>query len=630
MQLLRRIAPVLAVGLVAAGLVVLDPSGPPAFALVSPPQPLTWNPAAVGVEANTLNPSQWNTALNANPNKVLSNVRTIGSGASKVGVTGALGTVGVAVGGFMVGTDLGTGIAGSLGLPTTGSFWCDLGVATGVGESCAIGPSVDYVINSDAPPGKPPGWVDANRATTVLQGTVTYSFDYWAEFTGVAEVLSAPAWHGTGEIVVKATVSGICHDTSYATGSRPSFGVAAYTVPRSNLAAEPTVTASSALGAVTSCTAPETWTRTATLTLAASSNVVLDHLVVTVGSESAGLGTGTAYLPVSGLQWWPEASPNRPVETSSDPQRWWRTTWECSTGTPGGVQQSAPFRESDVEWPAMPNAVCDPSAVVTSILVEQLTEGMEAVEVYRWDAPAGYREWATSNCAGGGCQLLLSRIDEVTGKRLSCFSNSSLCTQWSEDPAREDKYECSYGGEVVPLTDCLVYAPSFDPEADVSYADPEGNVGTGTGTDPGSEPQDDNCPPPFSWTSMFNPWWHYKSVTCALSEVFVPKSPLRTAQVSQALDASVLGAVGDASGTVGASFETLGSRQCGVIVETEPTVMLGNGVTVDTCGYPWSSMGAIRLVVGTGFILGAVIIGIKSVMRTIRVEVDQAPTAGAS
>ncbi|WHP17852.1 hypothetical protein [Cellulomonas sp. ES6] len=528
---LRRISTVVAAVLVGLGLVVLDPHAPAAMAYQAPP-PITWNPGAVGTQPNVMNPGQWDSYLNANPNKVVGNTATTGAGGGKVGLRGFGGSAAAAVGGFVVGTEIGTGLATALGLPTTGSFWCDLGALFG---TCGAAASVDYVVNSDvAGLANPPGWATANHATVTLVGTTTYPGDYWADATVTVQVDAAPSWHESGSVSVTAVTSGICHDVAASTGGQGPGGLFVYGVPRTNPGVAPTVLSSASLAPSAGCTgAPQQRSRTLTV----GSDWLFVRAEVVVGGQSVGEAT---YQPVRTLRWYPEASPERPPAVEPDPQRWWKSTWQCSAGTPGGSQQSSPFRESDPEWPGFPSAQCDPGAVVTSLLVQQITEGLtDAVTVIDWTADPGYVEWANSSCAGGGCTLLLSRIDQVTGARVSCFSNPTLCASWAADPAREQNYECTYGGSVVALEDCLVYAPTFQ-TGGANYADPEGNVdpdaGTDPGTDPGSDPGSEDCPPPFSWASAFNPWWYYKSTLCALEDAFVPtQSQVKVEQIGQAL-----------------------------------------------------------------------------------------------
>lgn len=534
---LRRISAVVAVVLVGLGLVVLDPNGPSAIAYTgTPPLPLTWVPAQVTEVPNTMNPDQWNKTLTNNPNRVIANPGTAGSGLSKLGGTlnGAAGVIGAAT----VGVTAGTWISDMVGLPTSGSFVCDVGTAF-FGSDCALGPQVAYEANGDVlgtavPAGWPHGNVMSDYATTLADRT-------WASGTVVRlNVSSAPGFRSSsGTVTLTTTYSGVwlpgnlTGDPLSATGLTAVFRHVSTGVLYGVSIGSSRCTWS---GPVETCTYPS---------IVGPANTVFDHLESRVTRQVFQAGPVTMPLASSpGLDWYPEGHESWVPEKVENPSRWWRTTWQCSAGAPGGTRTSDPWHETDPEWPGFPQAECSAGSVATSILVEQITQGVDgSTVIFEWAASDGYKEWANSECVGGGCELLLHRIDEVTGRRLSCFGDNSLCVDWSTDPNRDENYECSYGGKVIPLDNCLPYVPTFNPEAPGNYADPDGNPPTAPAPGPGGEPtpetpaRDESCPPPFTWTSLVNPWWYYKSTVCALQDVFVPtNSAAQMQRIKNAID----------------------------------------------------------------------------------------------
>lgn len=506
---LRRISAVVAVVLVGLGLVVLDPNGPTAMAYQGPPPaPITWVPSQVTEVPNTMTPEQWNRTLTQNPNKVIGNPATTGAGGSKIGV-GPNGAA-AAIGGFMLGTEIGTWAAGAMGLPTSGSFWCDLGTALTISE-CAMQSAPGYTPNADLGATGEPGWLNG---VNVMQSGNAYRLEAHAiDESGTAD---------GGTVTIRVN-----YRRFYA----------------SNLSTDGKIMAIFAYPVSGSSSLVRNFQRPA------NTVVEFQHDFVYSWPRSSSLPQSVTIRPTDftgmpDLVYYPKVSTLRPPDPVVDPQRWWRTTWQCSAGAPGGSKTSEPFKETDAEWPGFPQAQCDAGSVVISYLVEQITQGVEgSTVIFEWAASDGYKEWANSECVGGGCELLLHRIDQVTGRRLSCFGDTSLCVDWSKDPNKEENFECSYGGKVIPLDNCLPYVPTFNPEAPGNYADPDGNPPSAPAPGPGGEPtpetppRDESCPPPFTWTSLVNPWWYYKSTVCALQDVFVPtNSAAQMQRIKTAID----------------------------------------------------------------------------------------------
>lgn len=521
---LRRIVSAVAVVLVGLGLVVFDPSGPQALAYTSvPAPPITWLPKTTTPEVNTMTPGQWNTALNTNPNKVYGNPGVSGTAAGKVGgnVLGSgAGAGAVAVGGFLVGTDLGTEISSVIGLPTSGSFICDVG--TMFGSKCALGQASTYEANGDIGAPTPPGWANGATLTGYKYGGTPYWL-YWSDGAAVsASVTAAPAFGAvSGRLTVQVSHAGTWNPHPASPNEQPQPLIQPWAVFRTGATyagVQMTSADCSWSGSVYVCTK-----------VVQSTGAVFDHveLIPASGSFVGGVLLDM-WTTIKGLPWYPQGHTKWVPGQDANPQRWWETTWQCSAGAPGGSQRSAGFTEADPEWPGFPTAQCTAGSVVTSILVDQITENGESQRVWEWTAGDGYTEWADTypQCVGGGCELLLKRIDLVTGARVSCFDNPTLCAKWMADPNKGEQYECSYGGTVVALEQCFVYAPTFEMGPGSNYADPDGNVdpnpSPGGETDPDGPARDESCPPPFSWSSLFNPWWYFKGTVCALQSAFVP------------------------------------------------------------------------------------------------------------
>lgn len=233
--------------------------------------------------------------------------------------------------------------------------------------------------------------------------------------------------------------------------------------------------------------------------------------------------------------WYPVGHSSRPATPDQNPDRWWRTQSLCESGY-SGTRDSPHFKETDASFPSPPDPQCDGSAV-SGVTVSYEGTGMASQLLYEWHMPPELKQWAAQypECTNATCLLELSRVDSQTGARLACFDNPSLCADWVSDPDRVTNYQCTYGTHDVPLEECYVYGPTFKaPGGDgaVQYGDPatgEGLPGSSPGT---GESGGDGCPPAFSWAGLFNPWWYYKGVSCALREAFVPSGDLVAAQVS--------------------------------------------------------------------------------------------------
>ena len=337
-------------------------------------------------------------------------------------------------------------------------------------------------------------------------------------------------------------------------------------------------------------------------------------------------GSGTA---ADRAIWYPEGHALRPPENDPDPVRQWQTDWECTSG-PGGSAKSESYRETYKLWPSPPQASCT-SGEVSALTITQLTENGQPQLVYEWKIPAGDAAFLDKfpQCGTGGC--LLDLTTSVTGTDVSCFQSPELCTDWLHSTDRDTDYQCWYAGEKTVIQDCFLYGPTFNRalvEEGKIYGNPENgeplqpsdgvNPGPGTGTGEGNDPPEDpNCPPPFSITSVLKPWWYYKGLECGLRWAFVPAGVGGvTSSIFGAYEASAAGGLVDATEKL---LSTPMNGSCGVLFAVEPSVFGGTTFSVDTCGPFWQGAGPIRALLGVSMVLLSTIAGLRLALSALGV-----------
>ncbi len=152
-------------------------------------------------------------------------------------------------------------------------------------------------------------------------------------------------------------------------------------------------------------------------------------------------------------------------------------TWTGGTAS----ADSATFRESEG---ALPNPVCPPvpedSAFESLEIREVNLEDNSWSVVYLQDATDEYSAWwsAYPECVNGSCLLDLQQSS------LSCFSSGVNCQGWFEDPGRAATYTCRYGTHSVDLSECFVYSPSFEGDDGHGYGDPVDGSAVASPTSP--------------------------------------------------------------------------------------------------------------------------------------------------
>lgn len=455
-----------------------------------------------------------------------------GPGAKKVGLKMAKGAGGAVAGiiGFNLAYEFTSSVVGGLFGMESNGFICDISQAFSDSD-CSVSADPGYVPNSDAI-GKPMGWANTNVLGLTYNGsssaypkTATFTVDIVGPepvFNSATGTYSVTVTLGDYQCVgngLGVSINGVAIGRNPSTGATSQWG-----------------------GGQKSGTVQATCnsSNSATMTWTGNSSVAFDHLEFFVSS--------TAYTanPVR-VFWYPQGHSLWTPGANGDPRRHWLTSWQCEIG--GGVimhgsAESEPFFESDPEWPGFPEATCDNGTLV-EWHVDQLSDGLDPLRIFEWTLPDDVAEWAAEypECTDASCTLELQRLDKTTGKAMACFDAPDLCADWFADPQKTENYQCVYGTKVIALDECNLYAPTFSQKLGGGIGDPvTGEKTDTTTTGPGTAPTDPlitqpgtslwgsnnrpgNCPPPFSWSSLINPWWYYQGVKCALVEAFIPAEP---------------------------------------------------------------------------------------------------------
>lgn len=543
---MRRAGLFVVAALVALSVGVVVPAGS-AQALVSVPPPVQ----ATG--------SQWSTAFTAQDPKVINQVigktgggyvspAQVGSAARKVGTFASEGSAGAVLAAAWVGVETGGLIAKGLGLSPDGNTGCELGaVLTGNGFASCGPKASTYMADSDVATFQN-GWLGGAATTGVRDltlpglGAVTgHVTDTATErtvgggWTGECPAVGNDASPASFTLNVRFYVY-VLFSGSYQSRGSSLQGGGTCNVKTGSITGTPNPY-NFGVSTVAGMSQPFI---VSTFDAAGTTYPSWAALNAAIKSASTGSFVGSdGQTYQNQVTYYSLANPLRPPDVGSSPVRHWRTDWTCGPGSTGSAMSSA-FNESTASWPAFPTATCEAGAL-DSVKVWQMTAGLDDSLVYEWSLPTEYtsNNPAPDECSTATpCDLLLER-QQTPGstKYSSCFSNPAACVDWWTETAHgtqaveASEYRCTYGGVSLVLKECAVYAHLFDKGV---YANPKTGETTSTTTtpDPSGPEQDANCPPPFSWSSLVNPWWYYKGVVCALSEAFVPNSATVTAQVT--------------------------------------------------------------------------------------------------
>lgn len=185
---------------------------------------------------------------------------------------------------------------------------------------------------------------------------------------------------------------------------------------------------------------------------------------------------------------------------------------------------------------------------------------------------------------GNGHGLVLEKVTGLTTS--SCMTWAADCSGWWEATDEGttpvvggSTYRCTYGGSQIDLAQCGPYRHTFDTKTSTpTITDPvtgtetpwtaqpsTGNsinpgTGPGTGASPGSQCFD------TGWAEVANPIdWVLLPVKCALVWAFVPRASVVTTSqstIQTTWQASRVGQLATAVGTIGPAFESLGAGGC--------------------------------------------------------------------
>ncbi|MDQ1628085.1 MAG: hypothetical protein QOI54_1829 [Actinomycetota bacterium] len=372
------------------------------------------------------------------------------------------------------------------------------------------------------------------------------------------------------------------------------------------------------------------------------------------GGKQATLGATAGCVDHLGLlDMWVDATDNTAghtrfpaapaAQTSPDPLRLWQTTYRCTLldgSSPSTVVlPSEQFRESDAAWPLVPQATCDGGDVLDYVKIERIVPDGSAPDtvVSEWTRNQATKDWQSAypSCGDGHCKLLLFRVDGAT--RLSCFANPAACTSWFEDPAKADRYQCTYAGAEVALSECNAYRAVFDPAratrakrapavgSEPNTADPLTGALPDPSADTGSLPDGDTqsdpgCPPDFNILSVLNPFWYYSTSVCAARALFEPSpGALQTAHASASAGWAGTGvpAWGDALGGVGTTLAGIGASAGGCAGPHFSITLAHHGYDfdpLDACSQP---MQGVALVVKLFASIAVLVAGARFCARPV-------------
>lgn len=334
--------------------------------------------------------------------------------------------------------------------------------------------------------------------------------------------------------------------------------------------------------------------------------------------------TFTGNAQSSGIRYYLPASPSRPAAQSATPDRHWLTTATCQAknGPVISITGISPaFKETASEWPQYPIAQCPDGTVPVASKVDLTGPDPTTAPLKRLStvtAPKQWTDWLTANpdCWNGGCPVLLEQ-HMPDGSWRSCFANEAGCADWFTDPNKTSDFRCTQNGNVLALSDCNFYSPSFDPvqrAKGIVYANPKDGVAAvpsqapvdnpvktnpapvpdpSTGTDPGSASPDSSPCFPSGW-SAFNPLeWVLHPLQCA----FIPSQSTFTqaqTKLTTAYNKTAIGEWFSAIGAVG-SIGVADGGCGGVSMDLPSAVTLGNSThshqtIFATCDEPWKTI----------------------------------------
>lgn len=257
---------------------------------------------------------------------------------------------------------------------------------------------------------------------------------------------------------------------------------------------------------------------------AAGSTLYSVNLSSTDKDKIPTLADGQGSLPFSYFSPYSPSAEQFP-QSINDPLR----RLECIIAASNGQTYSAvtgQYRDSNGTLPAVKCPELPQGVNMVGIKVESVTETGERTNLLDQTTTPEYQKLTTDfpECGTGACILDLRKSS--TNK--SCFMAPDACADWFADPNKTENYKCRYGEHSVTLSECNIYAPTFQEEAVKTGKTVLGDIAQTTPVpraDPTPETGDQPSPCwPTGW-GVFNPLaWVLQPLQCA----FVPRPSVVT------------------------------------------------------------------------------------------------------
>lgn len=424
----------------------------------------------------------------------------------------------VAAGGAFLAADLGI----SLGVGVVDVFWQDRQgiICNNVGDD-PLGRLVAFVGSADctASPGPSPEYIANLDAAPTLEGVVT-----WTSTTVPADQVVVSYRFVLGQ---RLALFGCSPDyTVYypAVTLTADARTSPTAYPPMNFGVNDGSGGATFSTATTPLTSSETYARTG---CSAAFNGISSRGNLANWTWNVSPGTISGFTP--------SAPP--PTSVPSNPTR----TMQCVIVGTDGITYSGSgigYTELDDAWPT-PDCPALPEGVLPGVtrLISTLDGSPPEVLLERSLEPA-VEDWATThpNCVDLTCAT------ELVKGQTNCHVVPSACLDWFDDPVKNDTYQCRYGGSVVPLDECNIYAPGFSTSTPPDQRSTTlGDPATGApmpNPSPPAPPADPSTLPvenapcfPEGWAVLNPVEWVLKPVQCALRWAFVPREAVMLAHV---------------------------------------------------------------------------------------------------
>jgi len=231
------------------------------------------------------------------------------------------------------------------------------------------------------------------------------------------------------------------------------------------------------------------------------------------------------------------------ISARANPKRTNKAIIKYSDGTTTTSPSSDQYTENDPLFKMSPLPPVLPGKIPTEVKIVESTPGLPDSDLMVQPTTPEYQKYRVDypQCQDGACI-----VDLVKMGLGSCLNAGTACADWFTDPNKATNYSCTFGGFPVALSECTSYAPKFKEgniEQGTQLADPQTGTNVGVKTTPGiatdlGAPILDPEKPRECWPSgwgVLNPFaWVYKPVVCASQAMFVPRQSVVSAKLQQA------------------------------------------------------------------------------------------------